>query len=91
MIVQSPLRHAARVEMHLPGGFTRVILFKFGDRRLELPTGRIPLPLRRIGSEFFVITPRFTVETSDSPETVREQCQQVHIEELHKAAPADFE
>jgi hypothetical protein len=65
MIVKSPFRHAARVEMHLPGGFTRVILFKFGDRWLEIPTGRIPLQLRRIGSEFVVITPRFTVETSD--------------------------
>ena len=82
MIVQSPFRHAARVEMHLPGGFTRVILFELGDRRLEIPTGRIPLQLRRIGSEFSVITPRFTVETSDSPEAVREQCQQVAVEEL---------
>ena len=91
MIVKSPFRHAARVEMHLHGGFTRLILFKLGDRRLEIPTGRIPLQLRRIGSEFFVIWPRFVVETSDSPEAVREQYQQIRVEELHKAAPSEFE
>jgi hypothetical protein len=67
MIVQSPFRHAARVEMHLPLGFTQVILFELGDRRWEIPTDRIPLQLQRIGSELFVVMPRFTVETSDTP------------------------
>jgi hypothetical protein len=91
MIVQSPFRHAARVEMHLPGGFTRVILFELSERRWEIPTDRIPLQLRRIGSEFFVVMPRFTVETSDTPEALRELCQQVHIEELHEPVPSAVE
>ena len=87
MIVGSTSRYAARIEMHLPGGFTRVILFELGDRRWEIPTDSIPLRLRRIGSEFFVITPRFTVEATDTPEAVREMCRQVHVEELHESAP----
>lgn len=75
--------------MHLPGGFTRVILFELGDRWWDIPTDRIPLHLRRIGAEFVVIRPRFKVETSDTPEAIREMCRQAQIEELSPpASPA---
>ena len=70
--------------MHLPGDFTRVVLFELGDGciRLDIPTERIPKHLRHIGAAFLVIQPRFAVEDSDSPEAAREMCAQVDVEEL---------
>ena len=70
--------------MHLPGGFTRVVLFDLahGDCRLDIPTEKIPFHLRPIGSEFLAITPRFTPEPSDSVDVIREMCRQVHVEGL---------
>jgi hypothetical protein len=70
--------------MHLPGDFTRIFLFKLahGEHRLDIPTIKIPLQLRGIGSEFLVVMPRFTPEASDTPEAVREMCAQVQVEQL---------
>jgi hypothetical protein len=36
----------------------------------------------RVRSEILVVMPRFTVETSDTPEALRELSQQVQVEEL---------
>jgi hypothetical protein len=51
----------ARLEMHLPGGYSRVLLQLPGGRGLaggdihwEIPTESIPFHLRRIGSRFLV-------------------------------------
>ena len=84
MILKAPFRLAARVEMHLPGGFTRVVLFDLDDghHRIEIPTDRIPVHLRRLGAIFLVVRPQFTPEDSDSAEAVREMCSQLDVEEL---------
>jgi hypothetical protein len=86
VIVKEPFRHVVRVEMHLPGGFTRVILFALahGDLRWDIPTECIPPHLRPIGSEFLVIMPRFTPEPGDTPDAIREICRQVQVEELNR-------
>ena len=83
MVVRSPFRHSARVEMHLPGGFTRVVLLDLSDggHWLDIPTDAIPLQLRRPGSRFAVVVPRFTPEPSDSEQAVREMCRRVRVEE----------
>jgi hypothetical protein len=87
MIIESPLRHLVRVETHLPGGFTQVVLFAIdhGTHRLQIPTDRIPPHLRPIGSEFYVITPRFRPEAGDSVETLRQMCREIRVEELEQA------
>jgi hypothetical protein len=84
MIVRPPFQFAARVQMHLPGGFTRVILFEVaqGGSWIEIPTHRIPAHLRALGSKFLVTVPRFTPEASDTPEAIRELCQQAQVDEL---------
>ena len=86
MIVNEPFRQVVRVEMHLPGGFTRVLLFALADGkfRWDIPTDRIPPHLRSIGSEFLVIMPRFTPEPGDTPDAIREICRQVQVEELSR-------
>jgi hypothetical protein len=84
MKVYPPFRHPVRVEMHLPGGFSRVILIDVcrGSIRWEIPTDKIPLHLRRIGSEFLVIMPRFHPEASDSDDEIRAMLRQVEVVEL---------
>jgi hypothetical protein len=70
--------------MHLRGGFTRVILFDLleGQHRWEIPTDKIPWHLRRLGSEFLVIMPRFHPEDSDSDDDIRDMCRRVEVVEL---------
>ena len=87
MIVRPPLRQVARVDMHLPGGFTRVILFNLGGHWWDIPTDKIPPRLRGIGSEFVVIMPGFAPEEADTPEAIRKMCEQVTIEELGDTQP----
>ena len=86
MKVYPPFRHSVRVEMHLQGGFTRVVLFDLSDggHRWDIPTDKIPLHLRRIGSEFLVVMPSFAPEASDSVDDIRAMCQQVQVEELDR-------
>ena len=86
--VHEPFRLAARVEMHLPGGCKRVLLFAIdrGDIRQDIPTEAIPLHLRPIGSEFLVVLPRFTVEATDSPEAVRAVSRKMQVEVLSHGA-----
>lgn len=88
MIVSPPFRHAARVELHLSGGVTRVVLFDLarGDIRQDIPTDKIPLHLRPIGSKFIVILPRFRPEPTDSADDIRTFCQKIEIEELNPGA-----
>jgi hypothetical protein len=85
MIIQPPFRQVAKVEMHLPGGFTRVVLRNFGGHWWDIPTNKIPTHLRTIGSELLITMPRFTPEQSDIPEAVRDMLEQVDIEELSAA------
>lgn len=86
MIPSPSFRHAAVVEMHLPGGFTRVRLFELahGYGFWEIPTEAIPFHLRSIGSKFIVTIPRFTAEDSDSTESLRAESSRVHIEEMRE-------
>jgi hypothetical protein len=85
MRVQSPFRQPAMIEMHLPGGFTRVVLYDLahGEHRLDIPTDLIPAHLRQLGTRFTVIAPRFTPEALDTVEVIRDMCQQVRVEELN--------
>ncbi len=88
MILNPPFRHAARVELHLSGGLTRVVLFDLvhGDIRQDIPTEKIPPHLRPIGSEFVVILPRFRPEPADSADDIRAMRQQIEIVELSHGA-----
>jgi hypothetical protein len=69
----------AKLEMHLPGGYSRVLLDLPGGRGLaggdihwEIPTASIPFHLRSIGSRFLVIshgpTGRSEIENMTSDE-----------------------
>lgn len=84
MRIGEPFRHPAIVEMHLPGGYTRVRLFALGHGEgwWEIPTNTIPHHLRPLGSRLFVTTPRFTVEPSDPIDQVRERVQEAEVREL---------
>jgi hypothetical protein len=42
--------------MHLPEGYTKVQLERFGSIDWDIPTGEIPPRLRRIGSRFILQT-----------------------------------
>jgi hypothetical protein len=55
-------KHLARLEMHLPGGYSRVQLelgggvgLAGGDTHWDIPTDSIPLHLRKLGSRFWVV------------------------------------
>lgn len=93
-----PFCHPAIVEMHLPGGYTRVRLFALahGYAWWEIPTRAIPAFLRPLGSRLFVTTPRFTVEPEDSIEAIRERVQEAVVrpltdDELHALQHSPFE
>jgi cytochrome oxidase assembly protein ShyY1 len=79
-----PIRAHVKVDMHLDGGYTRVILFQVGDGGTgwDIPTAQIPVHLRRIGSEFILILRGFIPEATDSLDTLREMCRSVQIEEI---------
>lgn len=85
--VLEPLNHPAIVEMHLPGGFTRVRLFALGHGEgwWEVPTARIPPRLRALGSRVLVTTPRFAVEPEDLPSDIRCLVHDVLVEDLNSA------
>jgi hypothetical protein len=70
--------------MHLPGGFTRVVLVDVahGQHRIDIPTDAIPVHMRQLGARLVVVTPRFTPEPSDTAEAIREMCRWVRVEEL---------
>jgi hypothetical protein len=53
----------AKLEMHLPGGYSRVLLELPGNFHWEIPTESIPVHLRRIGSRFLVIRHGLTGKT----------------------------
>ena len=86
MISSAPFRHPAIVEMHLPGGFTQVRLYKLahGYGFWEIPTEAIPSHLRSIGSKFIVTVPRFAVEETDTPESLRAESRRVYVEEINE-------
>ena len=77
-------RHPAVVEMHLPGGFTRVRLFALahGEGWWEIPTERIPAHLRHLGGKVLVTVPRFSVEAGDPLTDIRRQVHNVLVEDL---------
>jgi hypothetical protein len=85
--VLEPFNHPAVVEMHLPGGFTRVRLFALGNGEgwWEVPTERIPPHLRALGSRILVTTPRFSVEPEDLPSDIRYLVHDVLVEDLNAA------
>jgi hypothetical protein len=75
--------------MHLDAGYTRVSVIRTegqgwanGGAEWDIPTQCIPHHLRSIGSEFLVVTPRFTPEEHDSPEDIRRIRDQIEIREL---------
>lgn len=84
MKVLEPFRHPAVVEMHLPGGFTRVRLFALGHGEgwWEVPTAKIPAHLRHMGSKVLVTVPRFSVEEADLLPDIRSQVDNVLVKEL---------
>ncbi len=84
MRVGEPFRHPAIVEMHLPGGFTRVRLFALGHGQgwLDIPTNKIPADLRQLGSRLLLTVPRFTVEESDKMEEIRKQVDEMDVRKL---------
>jgi hypothetical protein len=81
MLIETPYRLIARVEIHLPGNFTRVVLPEFGNGSVDIPTDAIPFHLRGLGSSFIVVWPRFKPEPSDSIDAIREMCRRVQVEE----------
>jgi hypothetical protein len=70
----SPFREPALVDFHLDHGYTRIRLTRLehvggvSQPYWDIPTDRIPLRLRAIGSKIFVIMPRFWPEEHDSIE-----------------------
>jgi hypothetical protein len=55
-------RHIAKLEMHLPGGYSRVLVelgsgigLAGGDAHWDIPTEAIPMHLRKLGSRFIII------------------------------------
>ena len=50
------LSEKVRVIMHLPEGYTKVQLERFGSVDWDIPTSEIPLHLRGIGSRFILQT-----------------------------------
>jgi hypothetical protein len=45
------IKYPAVVDMHLPGGFTKLRMHAGGDLYFDVPTEAIPLHLRNIGSK----------------------------------------
>jgi len=84
MKLRGDFRFRVRVEMHLPEAFTRVRILDIanGSHWWDIPTDSIPLHLRPIGSQFLVMSPRFTVEHFDTPDEIRQMCREVQVAEL---------
>jgi hypothetical protein len=73
-------RERATVLWHLNEGFTTVATDRGGS--WDIPTHRIPIDLRSIGSRFVVIVQTMTPELSDSSEAMRAAMQNVSTEPL---------
>ena len=89
MKIQSPFREPVRVLRHGEGGVTYVCLTRYEGQGLadggvtwDIPTDSIPFHLRGIGSEFLVIRPRFTPESSDTADDIRHMCASTEVREL---------
>lgn len=80
-------RESARVATHLNGGFTRLLLERFvgnghvPDPSLDIPTERIPMHLRAIGSCFVVVWTSARPDDGDSVEAIRAAMHAVTVEE----------
>jgi hypothetical protein len=83
VLVHEPDRQLVRVEIHLPGAFTRVVFFAIahGDIRIDIPTDCIPEHLRPIGSEFVLVRPQFTIEPGDSEDAIRAMTRRYRVED----------
>ena len=84
-----PLREPVRVVMHLPSGYTKVTLERCegqgladGSIEWDIPTSKIPIHLRTIGSRFIAVLNSVIPDQSDSMQALRSAAQQVSIEEL---------
>src|SRR5687768_4199553 len=62
-------RHDARIAMHLPAGWTRVIIERAGRDvgELDVPTDAVPRHLRGIGPRFIIATQTVTPEAGGRP------------------------
>jgi hypothetical protein len=67
------------VTMNLPGDYTRVLVDRSrgvgmadGGIYWEIPTGRIPVHLRLVGSRFRITKKVIEAEPGDSPEVIRQ-------------------
>ena len=82
-------REPARVVMHLNEGLTKVVLERTlgvgmanGGAYWDIPTDRIPLHLRTIGSRFLVISQAIRPEPHDSIDAIRAAIDDLVVEEL---------
>jgi len=64
------IRVVARVQWHANGGYTRVEYLE-GRGNMEIPTESIPIDLRKIGSQFYLIIHLIRSEDFDKPEMAR--------------------
>ena len=83
-----------RIEMHLPGGYTRVFLERTlgigmaeGGVSWDIETEVIPAHLRAIGSRFLVRAQSVRPEEGDSLEQLRAAVSCVEIDELERVRP----
>ena len=72
MKIRTPFCERVRVLHHGNGETTHIEFLRGGTT--QIPTGIIPIHLRKIGSEFFLLMPDFTVEPEDQLETIRKIC-----------------
>lgn len=81
MRTQPDIETSGVIEMHLPGGFSRLRLagLAHGEHRVDVPTEAIPLDLRAIGTVLQVQLPRFAPESSDTPDEIRAYARSVLI------------
>jgi hypothetical protein len=89
MQIGTSFREPARVVMHLNGGFTKVVLERTmgsgmadGGICWDIPTDRIPLHLRAIGSRFLVVTHVIRPDADDTVDALRAAVHELAIEEL---------
>lgn len=77
-------RHPARVIMHLPGGYTRVTLSHHleGSHCWDIPTAKIPLHLRALGSRMMVTARMFKAENEDAAHLWRAAIDDIVVEEF---------
>lgn len=86
-----------RVLMHLNGGYTKVMLERVEGKGLadggvdwDIPTQKIPLHLRKIGSRFLVIQKSVCV-VEYTIDKIREMPFQIEIEEIQGLTNLEIE